>query len=183
MFSYFYKDKSISANTWLISANKLDSKGLLHIPCIAYSIALTVVFPLSEVLLCGITIHCKRCWRLPWWFRGKESCSAGDTGSIPRSGGPLGGGNGNPTPVFLPGKFRGQRNLVGSSPWRCRVRHDWVAEHTCIRDINQDLSWIIIIGIILVLPFKLQKPSEKIFSLFTVPFFRRSSFNLIYLVT
>ena len=28
------------------------------------------------------------------------------------------------TPVFLPGKFHGQRNLVGSSPWRCRVGHD-----------------------------------------------------------
>ena len=24
-----------------------------------------------------------------------------------------------PTPVFLPGKFHGQRNLVGYSPWGC----------------------------------------------------------------
>ena len=24
------------------------------------------------------------------------------------------------TPVFLPGKFHGQRNLVGNSPWGCR---------------------------------------------------------------
>ena len=29
------------------------------------------------------------------------------------------------TPVFLPGKFHGQRNLVGYSPWDRRVRHDW----------------------------------------------------------
>ena len=30
-----------------------------------------------------------------------------------------------PTPVFLPGKFHGQRNLVGYSPWACkRARHD-----------------------------------------------------------
>ena len=30
-----------------------------------------------------------------------------------------------PTPVFLPGKYHGQRNLVGYSPWSCkRVRHN-----------------------------------------------------------
>ena len=28
-----------------------------------------------------------------------------------------GEGNGNPTPVFLPGKSHGQRNLMGFSPW------------------------------------------------------------------
>ena len=28
-----------------------------------------------------------------------------------------GGGNGKPTPEFLPGKFHGQRNLAGCSPW------------------------------------------------------------------
>ena len=27
-------------------------------------------------------------------------------------------------PVFLPGKSHGQRNLVGYSPWGCRVRHN-----------------------------------------------------------
>ena len=32
-----------------------------------------------------------------------------------------------PTPVFLPGEFQGQRSLAGSSPWgRKRVRHNWV---------------------------------------------------------
>ena len=29
-----------------------------------------------------------------------------------------------PTPVFFPGKFHGQRSLVGNSPWGRRVRHD-----------------------------------------------------------
>ena len=28
-----------------------------------------------------------------------------------------------PTPVFLPGEFRGQRSLAGNSPWGHRVRH------------------------------------------------------------
>ena len=35
-----------------------------------------------------------------------------------------------PTPVFLPGKFHGQRNLVGYRAWGCKVRHYWATEHT-----------------------------------------------------
>ena len=46
---------------------------------------------------------------------GKESaCSAGDPGLIPGSGRSPGEGNKLPTPVFLPGEFHGQRNLVGT---------------------------------------------------------------------
>ena len=30
-----------------------------------------------------------------------------------------------PTPVFLPGEFHGQRSLMSYSSWDCRVRHDW----------------------------------------------------------
>ena len=34
-----------------------------------------------------------------------------------------------PTPVFLPGKLRDQRSLVGYSPWGCkRNRHDLVTK-------------------------------------------------------
>ena len=34
-----------------------------------------------------------------------------------------------PTPVFLPGKSHGQKNLAGYSPWGCkRVRHDLVTK-------------------------------------------------------
>ena len=29
-----------------------------------------------------------------------------------------------PTPMFLPGEFHGQRRLDGYSPWGCRVRHE-----------------------------------------------------------
>ena len=45
---------------------------------------------------------------------------AGDTGLIPGSESSPGVGNGKPTPVFLPGKSQGQRNLVGYSPWGCK---------------------------------------------------------------
>ena len=45
--------------------------------------------------------------------------NAGDTGvmgSIPGLGRSPGIGDGNPLPVFLPGKSQGQRSLVGYSP-------------------------------------------------------------------
>jgi len=51
--------------------------------------------------------------------------NAGDASLIPVLGRSPGVGNGNPTLVFLPGKFHGQRNLAGYSPWGCkRVGHD-----------------------------------------------------------
>ena len=47
-----------------------------------------------------------------------------------------------PTPVFLPGEFHGQRSLPGCSPWGHRVRHNWVTEHTGT-DRNNRLSRLI----------------------------------------
>jgi len=52
---------------------------------------------------------------------GKESaCNVGDLGSIPRLGRFTWRRAWQPTPVFLPGEFRGQRSLVGYSPWGCK---------------------------------------------------------------
>ena len=56
-----------------------------------------------------------------------SACSTGnmrDVGLIPGLGRSPGEGNGNPTLVFLPGEFNGQRSLAGFSPWGCRVRQD-----------------------------------------------------------
>ena len=39
-----------------------------------------------------------------------------DVGSIPEVGRSPGGGQGQPTPVFLPGESHGQRRLAGYSP-------------------------------------------------------------------
>ena len=48
---------------------------------------------------------------------GKESAyNAGDPGSVSGLGRSPGGGKWQPTPVFLPGEFHGQRSLVGYSP-------------------------------------------------------------------
>ena len=69
-------------------------------------------------------------WKMgaPWWLRGSRICL------------PCGSPRfylwvrkipcrkvWQPTPVFLPGEFHGQRNLEGCSPWGSqRVGHDWV---------------------------------------------------------
>ena len=34
-----------------------------------------------------------------------------------------------PAPVFLPGKFHGQRILAGYTPWGQRVKYKWATEH------------------------------------------------------
>ena len=44
-----------------------------------------------------------------------------------------------PTPIFLPGKFHGQRSLAGYSPWGCRVKHDWVTKWARTYAIQQGL--------------------------------------------
>ena len=44
--------------------------------------------------------------------------NTGDMGSVPGLGRSPGEGNG--TPVFLPEKSHGQRNLVAYSPWSCK---------------------------------------------------------------
>ena len=47
---------------------------------------------------------------------------------------PCGEGNGNHTPVLLPGESHRRRSLVGCSPWGHRVGHDWAT--------SLSLSWV-----------------------------------------
>ena len=54
---------------------------------------------------------------------GNPSANAGDPGSIPGLGRPPWGRAWQPTPVFLPGEFHGQRSLVGYSPWGRKELH------------------------------------------------------------
>ena len=46
-----------------------------------------------------------------------------------------------PTPVFLPGKFRGQRSLVGYSPWGCQESDR--AEDTCLWIKSHVIFWLL----------------------------------------
>ena len=52
--------------------------------------------------------------------RKESACNAGDPALIPGWGRSPGEGNGDPTPVFLPGESHGQRSLAGHSPWSCK---------------------------------------------------------------
>ena len=59
--------------------------------------------------------------------------NAGDTrgvGSIPGSGNFPGKGNDNSLQYFLPGKFHGQRSMVGYSPWDCKESGRTEYSHT-----------------------------------------------------
>ena len=52
---------------------------------------------------------------------GKESaCNPGEPGFNPQVGMIPWRRERLPTPVFLPGEFHGQRNLVAYSPWGCK---------------------------------------------------------------
>ena len=50
----------------------------------------------------------------------ESACNARDLGLIPVLGRSPWKREWQPTPVFLPGKFHGQRNLVGYSSWDCK---------------------------------------------------------------
>ena len=61
-----------------------------------------------------------------WWCSGKESvCQCRGSGFDPWVEKIPWRREWQPTPVFLPGEFRGQRSLVGYSPWGHKVGRDW----------------------------------------------------------
>ena len=72
-------------------------------------------------------------YQLPRWYSGKEFISLHEiqekrarslVGKIPWHS------NWQPTPVFLPGKFHGQKNLWGYSPWSCKESNTTERTHT-----------------------------------------------------
>ena len=89
---------------------------------------------------------------LPWWLSGKESaCQCRRFGfdswvrKIPWRR------KWQPTPVFLPGKFHGQKSLASYSPWGCkRVWHVLATKQTKNKnkkrtnlvDTSMDIKWI-----------------------------------------
>ena len=56
---------------------------------------------------------------------------ARDTGSIPGSGKIPWSRKWQPTPVLFPGKFHGQRSLVGYSPWGHKELYTTECLHAC----------------------------------------------------
>ena len=88
--------------------------------------------------------HCPKrrtFWGFPGSSNGKESaCNAGDLGSISGLGRFPWRRAWQPTPVFLPREFHGQRSLARSSPRGRRVRHDWATTTHCPQ------NWGVLLG-------------------------------------
>ena len=72
------------------------------------------------------SLQCSRGYRFPWWVSGKElTCQCNRHGFDPWVRKIPWRRKWQPTPVFFPGKFHGQRSLAGYSPWgQKRVGHN-----------------------------------------------------------
>ena len=56
-----------------------------------------------------------------------------------------------PTPVFLPGEFHGQRSLAGYSPWGCKESDmtEWLSTHTEMYLLHPIRKWVpVVMGIL-----------------------------------
>ena len=75
--------------------------------------------------------------KLPWCFSGKESaCQFRRHGFTPWVEKILWRREWQPTLVFLPGKYHGQRSLVGYSPWgHKRFGHDFATKNRSNKDV------------------------------------------------
>ena len=82
--------------------------------------------------------------------REEPTCNAGDLASIPRSGRSPWRRDWLLTPVFLPGEFRRQRNLVG---YRCRVRLHWVTNTHTHTHTHTHTLWV---HLVIVLHLKVE---------------------------
>ena len=71
-------------------------------------------FVLIIILMCNII-------GVPWWLSSKEpACQCRGRRFHPWVGKIPWRRKWQPTPVFLPGKFKGHRSLAGYSPWGCK---------------------------------------------------------------
>ena len=112
----------------------IKSKFFTYLPAPEFAevvfFCLTTVFPLTECLFYGrnFCILPYVIYGLPRWLSGKESvCQCRRPGFGSWVGKIPWRRKWQPTPVFLPGKFHGQRSLVGCSPCgRRRVAHNLV---------------------------------------------------------
>jgi len=98
-----------------------------------------------EKILVVVYTHCQQSCRigeslfkgekgLPWWLRGKEfTCSAGDMGLIPGSRRSPWRRKWQPTSLFLPGKYHGQRGA-----WWATVHG--VVESDMIKQLSSNID-------------------------------------------
>ena len=87
----------------------------------------------SQMQLSMMMIYRRPCSlpALPWWLSSEESaCQCRRCGLNPWFGKIPWSRKWQPIPLFLPGKFYGQRSLGGCNPWHHIVRHD--CEHALL---------------------------------------------------
>ena len=78
-----------------------------------------------SIWLCWVLVAACELLGLPWWLRGKESaCQCRRHKFNPWVRKIPWRRKWQPTPVFLPGEFHGQRSLASYNPWGLRVKHD-----------------------------------------------------------
>ena len=82
-------------------------------------------------------------FRLPLWLSDKEfACQCRRHGFDPWVRKIPWRGKWQPTPVFLPEKSHGQRNLAGYSPWLAReLRHDLVTKQQQRKETRMTCPW------------------------------------------
>ena len=78
--------------------------------------------------------------RLPRWLS-KESSQAWDAGSIPGSGRPVKGGNGNPLQYCCLKKFHGQRSLEGHGVTKESDTAEWLSRAPGAYTVSYVWSW------------------------------------------
>ena len=105
------------------------------LPCwITAYLQYTFLLPLSPPGIGWPFIYTQETPVIPRWLSGRESACQCRTcrrrGFNPWVGKIPWGRKGQPTPVFLPEKFHGQRSLAGYSLWGHSVKHDWAAMRT-----------------------------------------------------
>ena len=86
----------------------------------SYFLHLSISFIVLRLLALSTQVIVFKLWEegFPSGSNGKELAgNAGDPGSIPGLGRSPGDVEWQPTLVFWPGEFYGQRSLAGSSPW------------------------------------------------------------------
>ena len=104
-----------------------SNRGLLHCRWIPYQPSYQGS-PTKYLLLCQFLAYTQGSFRITklypynkvlWWLNSKESsCQCRKQGFHPWVGKNPWRRKWLPTPVFLPGKSHGERNLVGYSPWQ-----------------------------------------------------------------
>ena len=111
---------------WLVCACLYSLKNILKITCVCYAYVIKSWNHVSIMPLLLNSVVASYLLGFPGGSDSKSVClQCGRPGFNPWVGKIPWRRKWQPTPVLLPGKFRGLRSLVGCSSWGHRVERDW----------------------------------------------------------